>query len=167
LQESAPAPFRLSLVADHGGLPTGAALESFLAIACPAPAVGTVQSLTHPALLAGQRYWLVADSQYHYPSPMVDLFGWNYSTQPAGLPTGYQTDAITFSGGPFHGPWQIGTDSSAEFALRVDGTRLQNAPEPSALALAALGLTGLALRGLRARRRFPTGSKVGTQGHWS
>jgi hypothetical protein len=130
-----PNQINVTLRADAGGLP-GAVLESFsftnLGAFGNANPPLVANSVLHPILQAGTRYWLIAD-----PGNAATWDVWNFNSIGDTGP-----HALSAGGGPF-------TDGNAtRGAFEILGTPV---PEPSSLALFGLGSLGLA--GWRLRRR--------------
>ena len=121
--------------------PSGTALESWTFATTAVgwtPVQETLNSVLHPTLQAGTQYWIVAEST---EEPLVDpvwVIASNGGT--------YTVGNIDFASSP---AWQIGPGTAAPGTV-ITATAV---PEPSALALAALGvplLVGIARRRARA-----------------
>jgi len=105
----------------------GAAIESLSVTSLPAsPAVVTVDSISHPRLNAGVRYWVVLSA----PDPTNTLAGWNQNDQ----------GVVDLSSRQDGGPWlDLGTEVLTP-AFDVIGSPISAVPEPSTWALLALVL---------------------------
>jgi hypothetical protein len=146
--QGTPGPFSLSVVADSNGTPTGMTLESFIATATATPSTGSVLSLIHPLLLAGQQYWLVASSTFPALSPVNDVFAWYYGDRLAGLTLGVQAEAL--SGGVISTGWLV-SDPQMDPAVRIEGSPLVNVPQPSGFVLLGIGVSLFWVGGWRPR----------------
>lgn len=141
--EAAGRHLTISLQTDAGGgatpvAPSGTALESWAHATSAigwSPVLETLNSLTHPLLLAGTTYWIVAESN---EPAFVDPV-WVAS----GNGPQYTMGNIDFASGP---NWQVGLTGGPPGAI----VNASPVPEPAVLVLALLGLP-LVLR--RARRR--------------
>lgn len=105
----------------------GAPIESFSVTNLPTvPAVVTVDSISHPGLSAGVRYWVVLSA----PDPTNTSVGWNQNDQ----------GVVDLSSRQDDGPWvDLGTEVLTP-AFDVIGTPVAAVPEPSNWALLALVL---------------------------
>ena len=105
----------------------GAPIESFIVTSLPTiPGVVTVDSISHPHLDAGVRYWVVLSA----PDPTNTSVGWNQNSQ------GF----VDLSSRQDGGPWlDLGTEVLTP-AFDVIGTPIVAIPEPSTWALLALVL---------------------------
>lgn len=120
---------------DSGGVP-GVVLETFtLDLANSAGAIHGVTSTLTPVLSSGETYWISTIGVGGYTG------AWNWSPAAKGL-------AYTFAGA---GQWAPYPTLEAG-AFRVNGVSLAAVPEPASLAMAGLGILGVA--GLAIRRRM-------------
>jgi hypothetical protein len=137
----------VSLTSDAGGQP-GSVLESWSVSGLP-PEDGnfhtpvTVTDATSQALVAGTSYWVVVTTTADAS------LSWMFSNTGGGGNPVQANHATSFDGGS---TWSTATDSQAAFSVSTADVVVA-APEPSAIVLLGIGLSGFAVKGLRRRQR--------------
>lgn len=120
-----PGTLDVALYADSGHT-LGASLESFsVPISSNSASVITLTSLSHPALVAGQKYWFAQKGEGN------GAFGWMEASTGQMAPFAYQWDSAS----PYYGP----DDHIAAFQVNT-------VPEPGSIATLGLGAVALLRR---------------------